>query len=106
MAQTIRCSSDLPRLSQSEIAIRLKALPDWQVSEDGQSITRELRFKGFAKATYAANLAIWLADQTNHHPDICLGYGYCRISYTTHEIGGLSEPDFICAERFDALLKG
>ncbi|MDP2135693.1 MAG: 4a-hydroxytetrahydrobiopterin dehydratase, partial [Sulfuritalea sp.] len=28
----------------------------------------------------------------------------CTVSYTTHAIGGLSENDFICAAKIDALL--
>jgi 4a-hydroxytetrahydrobiopterin dehydratase len=32
-----------------------------------------------------------------------LGYDYCRIAYTTHAIGGLSQNDFICAAKIDRL---
>ncbi|MCX7148690.1 MAG: 4a-hydroxytetrahydrobiopterin dehydratase, partial [Rhodocyclales bacterium] len=31
-------------------------------------------------------------------------WGQCTVSYTTHAIGGLSENDFICAAKIDALL--
>ena len=32
-----------------------------------------------------------------------IGYDYCRISYSTHAIGGLSANDFICAAKIDRL---
>ena len=32
-----------------------------------------------------------------------IGYNYCHVTYTTHAIGGLSENDFICAAKIDAL---
>jgi 4a-hydroxytetrahydrobiopterin dehydratase len=32
-----------------------------------------------------------------------VGYEQCRVAYTTHAIGGLSENDFICAAKLDAL---
>ena len=51
-----------------------------------------------------ANLAAWHGDKQGHHPDVAFGWGYCSISYTTHEIGGLSENDFICAAKLDALV--
>ncbi|HAT87289.1 MAG TPA: 4a-hydroxytetrahydrobiopterin dehydratase [Rhizobiales bacterium] len=74
---------------------------DWHLGEDGLSIMREVKVKGFAKAVYLANLAAFRADQDGHHPDIQFGWGYCRILYTTHAIDGLSENDFICARRLD-----
>ena len=77
---------------------------DWQLSETGDFIEREFKFKGFAKAVYFTNLMCWLADQEGHHPDISMGWGYCRIRFTTHELGGLSENDFICAAKVDALV--
>jgi 4a-hydroxytetrahydrobiopterin dehydratase len=32
-----------------------------------------------------------------------VGYNYCRVKFTTHAIGGLSENDFICAAKIDLL---
>ena len=32
-----------------------------------------------------------------------VGYNYCRLVFATHSIGGLSENDFICAAKLDAL---
>jgi 4a-hydroxytetrahydrobiopterin dehydratase len=32
-----------------------------------------------------------------------VGYGYCRMTFNTHAIGGLSQNDFICAAKVDAL---
>jgi 4a-hydroxytetrahydrobiopterin dehydratase len=91
------------KLTDAEITCQLATYANWTLSEDGTAIIRKMTFKGFAKATYAANLAIWLADHTNHHPDIQLGWGYCTLTYTTHDVGGLSQLDFDCAARFDAL---
>jgi 4a-hydroxytetrahydrobiopterin dehydratase len=34
-----------------------------------------------------------------------VGYNKCRVSYVTHAIGGLSENDFICAAKLDALFE-
>ena len=36
-----------------------------------------------------ANLAAWLGNKQGHHPDIAFGWGYCTVTFTTHEAGGL-----------------
>jgi 4a-hydroxytetrahydrobiopterin dehydratase len=76
----------------------------WVLAQDGKSLSREYTFKGFAKAVYLANTAAFLADQQGHHPDVSFGWGYCRIVFTSHELGGLSENDFICAAKLDQLV--
>jgi 4a-hydroxytetrahydrobiopterin dehydratase len=35
-----------------------------------------------------------------------IGWGHCKVRYSTHAIGGLSQNDFICAAKIDALLPG
>ena len=70
----------------------------------GTALVRRLEFKGFAKAVYHANMAAYLGDAEGHHPDIRFGWGYCEVEFTTHDAGGLTENDFICAAKFDGLL--
>jgi 4a-hydroxytetrahydrobiopterin dehydratase len=50
------------------------------------------------------NALAWIAHAEDHHPDIEVGYRNCHVRYSTHAIGGLSENDFICAAKIDALL--
>jgi 4a-hydroxytetrahydrobiopterin dehydratase len=73
------------------------------VSAEGR-IEREFRFKNYYQTMAFVNAVAWIANRENHHPDMQVGYNTCRVSYTTHAIGGLSENDFICAARVEALL--
>ena len=50
------------------------------------------------------NATAWISHRENHHPDLEVGYNKCRVRYSTHAIGGLSENDFICAAKVEALL--
>ena len=50
------------------------------------------------------NALAWIAHSEDHHPDLEVGYRHCRVRFSTHSVGGLSENDFICAARVDALL--
>lgn len=98
------CNGLIPLLSVQQIDKYAKQLhSDWQLSDDSTSLQRKFAFKGFAKATYLANLCIWLADREGHHPDIAFGWGYCHVSLTTHDVSGLTENDFIWAARLDDL---
>ena len=49
------------------------------------------------------NATAWVSHREDHHPDLEVSYRECRVRYSTHAIGGLSENDFICAAKIDAL---
>lgn len=91
-------------MDPDEIAGRLEALEGWSLSPDGRAIARRFAVKGFARAVETANLAAWLGNRQNHHPDVRFGWGYCEVAFTTHEAGGLTEADFACAARLNELL--
>jgi len=99
------CQGGIPALSPDRITeLRADLHADWTLGEGGTTLIRHLKFKGFAKAVYHANLAAFLADQEGHHPDVAFGWGYCEVTFTTHEAGGLTDSDFICAAKFDRML--
>lgn len=102
----VPCQGGTPPLPPDRVRAMLSDLDGWVLSDDGTTITRRLGFKGFAKAVQTANVAAWAGDREGHHPDIRFGWGYCEVSYTTHEAGGLTENDFICAAKLDRILAG
>lgn len=95
------CRDGAPALSGAEVQALLARLDGW--ASDGQVIRRRFAFKGFARAVEMANLAAWLGNKQNHHPDVTFGWGYCEVAFTTHDAGGLTRNDFICAAWLDAL---
>ena len=76
---------------------------DWRLTADGRHIQRDFKFKDFYRVMSFVNALAHIAHAEDHHPDLELGYTYCRVRYTTHEIKGLSENDFICAAKIDRL---
>ncbi len=95
----------MERLDPATCRARMAGLHgDWALGEGAGSITRNFAFKGFAKPVQLANLLAWYAEKTGHHPDIAFGWGYCRVTWTTHDAGGLTEADFAAAEGFDRLV--
>lgn len=90
-------------LSEAEIdALKAQLDPAWEVDLETQSLTRKFTYKAFAKAVYTANLVAYVCDKEGHHADISFGWGYCHVTFTSHELGRLSENDFICAAKVDA----
>ncbi len=77
---------------------------DWRLVEDGRAIARELKFPDFHRTMSFVNALAHVANVEDHHPDLEVGYGRCRVRFSTHAIGGLSDNDFICAAKADALL--
>ncbi|MGC3980018.1 MAG: 4a-hydroxytetrahydrobiopterin dehydratase [Steroidobacteraceae bacterium] len=75
----------------------------WQLDADNKALRREYSFKNFYRTMSFVNAVAHIANSEDHHPDLEVGYNYCRIKYSTHAIGGLSENDFICAAKIDAL---
>lgn len=97
------CEGGIPELNEAERSEFLAQLhDDWQC--DGKTISRLLHFRNYYQTTAFINGVIWVAHCEDHHPDINFGFGKCTITYSTHAVGGLTENDFICAAKIDALL--
>ncbi len=78
---------------------------DWEIDSAQQSISRTFKLANFLEAMAFANSVAWIAEQQDHHPDLTIGYGKCRVSYTTHSAGGLTTLDITGAQSVDRLLK-
>jgi len=79
----------------------LKQLKAWIV-EDGK-LVKLYPFRNYHQTMAFVNALAWVSHREDHHPDLQVGYNRCRVEYSTHAIGGLSENDFICAAKADAL---
>ncbi len=98
------CESGMPPLAKDEVSALLQRLDGWQQS--GTRIFKTYQFKNFYQTMAFVNALAWIAHREGHHPDLHIVFNRCEISYTTHAIDGLSENDFICAAKVDALLVG
>lgn len=76
----------------------------WSVSEDQKSLQCQLAFNNFYETMAFVNALAWIANIENHHPDLEVGYNYCRVTFMTHALQGITHNDFICAAKMDQLL--
>jgi 4a-hydroxytetrahydrobiopterin dehydratase len=101
------CEGGVAPLTRDAAAALLAQLdPAWTLADDAGSIRRELAFKDFYRTMSFVNALAHVANIEDHHPDLEVGYNYCRIAFTTHSIKGLSENDFICAAKLDLISLG
>ncbi len=91
-------------LGADQVQTYLHQVDDWSLDPGGKSISRNFQFKDFYQTMAFANAVAWLAHSEDHHPDLELSYKACRVRYSTHKVGGLSENDFICAARVNRLI--
>jgi len=95
------CEKGTLPLTEPEILSNLAQLSGWEVVQG--ELVKEYAFKNYYETMAFVNAAAWVSHREDHHPDIEVGYKQCRVRYITHAIGGLSENDFICAAKMDAL---
>ncbi|MBV8842135.1 MAG: 4a-hydroxytetrahydrobiopterin dehydratase, partial [Bryobacterales bacterium] len=79
-----------------------RQLPDWRVIEE-HHLEKSYIFPDFKSTLEFINGIGEVAEQEGHHPDLCFGWGYVKITLYTHKIAGLSESDFILAAKVDEL---
>jgi 4a-hydroxytetrahydrobiopterin dehydratase len=100
------CEGGIDPLTREQAQTFMQQLhADWRLSDDGKSLHREWKFRNFFHTMSFVNAVAHIANAEDHHPDLEVGYGVCKVKYTTHAINGLSENDFICAAKVDAIPK-
>lgn len=92
------------RLTHAGARELIAALPGWELGD--AHIQKAFKFVDFVHALTFVNALGWIAEQQNHHPDLELGWGRCLVKFSTHDVGGLSMNDFICAAKTEVLSDG
>ena len=92
------------RLPPARIAELLPQLPGWELVEDGHALSRTFPFENYYETMAFVNALAFIAHAEDHHPDLGVHYNRAVVRYSTHDVGGLSENDFICAAKASALL--
>jgi 4a-hydroxytetrahydrobiopterin dehydratase len=95
------CEGGVAPYSAEQVQEMLKSLKGWIV-EAGR-LVKVYPFRNYYQTMAFVNAVAWISHREDHHPDLLVGYNRCRVEYWTHAVGGLSENDFICAAKCDAL---
>ncbi len=87
------------KLSEQEIATRLKSLGGWAV-QNGK-LHRTFECKDFVAAFGCMTRVALVAEAMNHHPEWCNVWNKVTVDLSTHSIGGISKLDFELATKID-----
>lgn len=98
----LHCRAGAARLTAEELARHLQSLAGWMAS-DGR-IAKEFRFDDYHDTIAFVNALAWIAHREDHHPDLAVHYGRCVVTFSTHDAGGVTLNDVICAARTERLV--
>ncbi|MGH8192546.1 MAG: 4a-hydroxytetrahydrobiopterin dehydratase [Rhodanobacteraceae bacterium] len=93
-------------LDSAKVSELLAVLPEWKAADDGKSIAKTFKFENFYETLGFVNAIGWMANRQDHHPDLEVGYNRCVVHWSTHDVGGLSMNDFICAAKVETIAAG
>ena len=82
----------------------LRDLPGW--ASDGSAIAKTFKFADYFHTMAFVNAVASIAHREDHHPDLEVHYDNCVVRYSTHDVGGLSLNDFICAAKVEDIATG
>ena len=99
---TRHCAPTVAKLGPADAAKLAGQVPGWRIEAD--TLVKDFSFKNYHETMAFVNMVAWIAHREDHHPDLAVGYNRCRVAFSTHSVGGLSENDFICAARIESAL--
>jgi 4a-hydroxytetrahydrobiopterin dehydratase len=76
--------------------------PAWEVINESK-LKAVFPTEDFNQGMEIAHEIAKLAEEEQHHPDICIHYKNVEVELSTHSIGGLTLNDFIMAAKIDEL---
>ncbi|MGE5171448.1 MAG: 4a-hydroxytetrahydrobiopterin dehydratase [Rudaea sp.] len=96
------CAPGAPKLDDADLAACLAALPGW--SRQGNRLEKSFAFANYHETIGFVNALAWIANREDHHPDLTVGYDRCTVAWSTHDAGGITQNDVVCAARTDRLV--
>ena len=97
------CEGGVAPYTEAQARDLLKQLKGWIL--EGGRLVKVYPFTNYYQTMAFVNALAWISHREDHHPDLEVGYNNCKVTYTTHDAGGLSEKDYDCAGKAYALFK-
>lgn len=104
-AHCLPLKGDAHRLSPARVSELLPQLDGWELLDNDHAVGKTFEFADYYQTIAFVNALAFVAHREDHHPDLGVHYNRVVVRWSTHDAGGLSENDFICAAKADALAK-
>jgi 4a-hydroxytetrahydrobiopterin dehydratase len=99
----VPCEGGAEPFTDEQANAMLASLKGWII--ENNTLVKVYPFTNYYQTMAFVNALAWISHREDHHPDLFVAYNQCRVTYSTHAVGGLSGNDFICAAKCDALFK-
>lgn len=98
------CKAGAKRLAADALDAHLRTLTGW--SHTGEAVEKTYAFDDFHATIGFVNALAWIANHEDHHPDLRVSYNRCAVAWSTHDAGGITQNDVVCAAKTDRLFAG
>ena len=95
------CRPAAPLLPRAELAQNLAALPGWKHAD--KALNKSFTFADYYRTMAFVNAVAFVAHRQDHHPDLSVHYNRVDVVYSTHDAGGVTLNDCICAAKVESL---
>ncbi len=95
------CRAGAALLPSAELKRALAALPGWKHAS--KRLSKSYRFPDYYRTIAFVNALAWMANVQDHHPDLSVHYGRADVDWSTHDAGGVTLNDCICAAKTEQL---
>lgn len=89
------------KLSSREVKREVEKLPGWVLH--GDKIEKEFHFGSYMEGIGFVNRLAQKAEEHNHHPDLEVGWCKVKVTFTSHDTGGVTARDVRMAKEAEAL---
>ena len=89
------------KLAIEDLKQALKRLPDWQLAQGREAITRKFQFVDFDAAFAFMTRSALMAAKMDHHPEWFNVYNKVEVTLATHDAGGVTKKDIALAAAMD-----
>jgi 4a-hydroxytetrahydrobiopterin dehydratase len=95
------CRMPAKKLTEAEIEALLPKLRGWKIA--GGKLHQEYACKDFVEAFGNMTRVALVAEAMNHHPEWFNVWNKVVIDLTTHSVKGISDYDFVLAEKIEEI---
>jgi 4a-hydroxytetrahydrobiopterin dehydratase len=91
----------MSKLSEAQLLDKLPAAKGWQ--RHGDMLIRTWQFPSFRRAIEFVDHIAGMMEKHDHYPDIVVSFRTVRVEMSTHDVGGLTECDFVLIDHINAI---
>lgn len=88
-------------VSDVEIQSALKDLPGWTYIDS--VLHKDLTFDSYMEGINFVNVLAEVAEMKNHHPDLTVGWRKVKVTFTSHDQGGVTDQCLTMAGEVERL---